>query len=198
MQTEQRSGRGIKIIISVLLAVILAGLLGWTMGSNQKKASNGQENNYEPTTTNNNTDGRDVKALVSYKLPEGWKEAGCLSAAGAVFIVPRGAGEVDCSASPSSPVKISIDSANNTDCNQLQGVQNVSKHICISEFINGRKSLKAETRYNAQSSYKRDTTIHAYYINTGKGVVKVEYVYTEDNAYQMGWEELAKSVAVKS
>lgn len=197
MNDGQQSRGGIKIIMSVVLVVILAGLVGWALGSNQDKASNGQESNSEPTTTSN-TDGRDVKSLVSYELPDGWKEASCPSAAGAVFVVPRGAGEVDCGASPSSPVKISVDSANNTDCNQLQGVQNVSKHICISEFINGKKSLKAETRYNSQSSYKRDTTIHAYYINTGKSVVKVEYVYTEDNAYQMGWEELAKSVAVKS
>lgn len=197
MNDGQQSRNGKKIFMSVVLAVILAGLLGWTMGSNQNKANNNQPNTSEPTATQN-TDGPDVKSIVSYELPDGWKEASCPSAPGAVLVVPRGAGEVDCNASPSSPVKISVDSANNTDCNQLQGVQNVSKHICISEFINGKKSLKAETRYNAQSSYKRDTTIHAYYINTGKGVVKVEYVYNEDNAHQMGWEELAKSVAVKN
>lgn len=197
MYSEQESRRKIKIITGVVLVVILAGLLGWAMGSNKNKNSSDQVSTSEPTAINN-TDGPDVKSLVSYELPDGWEEASCPSADGAVFVLPRGADEVDCNTSPSSPVKISVDSANNTDCNQLQSVQNVSKHICKSEFINGMKSLKAETRYNQQSSYKRDTTIHAYYINTGKGVVKVEYIYTNDNAFQTGWEELAKSVAVKS
>lgn len=197
MNNEQQGRGGVKIITGVVLAVILAGLLGWAIGTNQNKQGNDKPNTSEPTATQN-TAGPDVKSLVSYELPDGWKEASCPSAAGSVLVVPLGAGEVDCNATPSSPLKISVDSANNTDCNQLQSVQNVSKHICISEYINGKKSLKAETRYNSQSSYKRDTTIHAYYINTGKGVVKVEYVYTTDNAYQAGWEELAKSMMVKN
>lgn len=186
-----------RTTILVLLVVVIAGLVGWSIGRSNVSGPNSQTNTAEPVATDNSS-GPDVKSLVNYKLPDGWKEASCPDAAGSVFVAPRGADDIDCSNNPSSPVKISVDSANNTDCNQLQSVQNVSKHICISEFINGKKSLKSETRYNAQSSYKRNTTIHAYYINTGKGVVKIEYVYTDDNAYQPGWEELAKSVTVKN
>ena len=40
--------------------------------------------------------------------------------------------------------------------------------------------------------------INAYYIDTGKGVVKVEYIHdANNNEYQAGLEQLAKSVQVK-
>lgn len=186
-----------KGALLLLFVIVGAGFVGWTIGRSDNSKPTGSSNTSQPTAADN-TDGPDVKALVSYTLPDGWREASCPDAAGSVFVSPQGAGAIDCNASPSSPVKISVDSANNTDCNQLQSVQNVSKHICISEFINGKKSLKAETKFNEQSTFKRDTTIHAYYINTGKGVLKVEYVYTNDNSYQSGWEALAKSVTVKN
>lgn len=183
--------------------VLAAGLLGWWLGQSDddpkpnNQTSSTQTDNTPKPADNSNADVPGVKSLISYVLPDGWKEASCPNAAGAVYVVPNGGGNVDCSANPSSPVKISVDGGNNKDCNQLQNVQNVSKHICSSEFINGHKSLKAETRYNQASSYKKDTTIHAYYIDTGKGVIKVEYVYNNDNEYQAGFEQLAKSVKAK-
>lgn len=193
-----------KTALIIIALVVVAGLLGWFLGrSNNSQPANNQTNNTQPDNSakpaaNTNPAGADVKSLVSYTLPDGWKESSCPSAAGAVFIVPNGAGSVNCDANPSSPVKISVDPANSKDCNQLQGVQNVSKHICISEFINGKKSLKAETVYGKDSTYKKDATINAYYIDTGKGVVKVEYIHDPSSSeYQTSFEQLAKSVQVK-
>lgn len=186
-----------KATLLIGILVLAAGLLGWWFGRSDKPAvttdSNNSQQNSPPTT-----DSSEVNNLVDYTLPDGWKESSCPDVAGSVFIIPAGADNLDCAANPSSPIKISMDTANNDNCNDLQNVQNVSKHICVSEFINGKKSLKAETQFNEQSSYKKATTVHAYYINTGKGIVKVEYIYNNSNDYQAGFDELAKSVAVKN
>lgn len=185
-----------KLVPLVAVLILGAVFLGWRLGQSSAPPVAQPNNTTQPTTVNNaNTAG--VKSLVSYVLPDGWKEASCPAAAGSVYIVPAGASNVDCNANPSSPVKISVDPGNNTDCNQLQNVQNVKKHICISLYINGHKSLKASTEYLASSSYKQATTINAYYVNTGKGVIKIEHVYNSDNQYQAGFDQLANSVNVK-
>lgn len=181
----------------VLILIIAAGLLGWRLGHSSKSMST-QPNNMNQPTTINNANTAAVKSLVSYTLPDGWGEASCPSVSGAVYVLPNGSSGLDCNANPSSPVKISVDSGNNTDCNQLQSVQDVKKHICISLYINGHKSLKASTEYLPSSSYKQATTINAYYIDTGKGVIKVEYVYNSDNQSQAGFDQLANSIKVKT
>ena len=190
-----------KIPLLVVTLVLLAGLTGWLLGRSNNDPVTQQTPGVPSvmsTTPSSNTNGPDVKSLVTYVLPDGWKEASCPNAAGSSFVVPSSASGVDCDANPSSLVKISVDASNSIDCNQLQNVQNVSKHICISEYINNQKSLKAETIYNKDSSYKKATAINAYYINTGKGVVKVEYVHDpSSNEYQAGFEQLAKSVQAK-
>lgn len=196
-ENDHKHTRVNKLVLLVALLILGAGWLGWQLGHSNTSSTSRPNNTNQPTTVNNaNTAG--VKSLVSYVLPDGWKEASCPTVSGAVYIVPAGASNIDCSANPSSPVKISVDPANNTDCNQLQSVQNVSKHICISLYINGHKSLRAETIYNQDSSYNKPTTINAYYINTGKGVVKAEYIHDpNENGYQAGFEQLAKTVQVK-
>ena len=93
--------------------------------------------------------------------------------------------------------KLGWPTANNTDCNQLQSVQNVKKHICISEYINGMKSLRAETIYNQDSVYGKETTIIAYYINSGKEVIKAELIYNSDDNFRNSFEQLAKSIDLK-
>lgn len=195
-----------KITVLIVVLIIAAGITGWVLGRSDDSSSNNQPANTTQSTPNpsvqppvsSNASGPDIKSLVSFTLPDGWKEASCPSAAGTVFVIPDGGGNVNCDANPSAPVKISVDPSNSKDCNQLQSVQNVSKHICVSEFINGKKSLKAETVYNKDSSYKKETAINAYYIDTGKGVVKVEYIHDpSSNESQTGFEQLAKSVQVK-
>jgi hypothetical protein len=190
-----------KLVVIVVVLLIAAGLTGWWFGrshntSNNKQTDQAQSDNKKSDNVSSNND---VKALVSYVLPDGWKASTCAASAGSVFVVPKGTGNVNCNSTPSSPIKISVDPANNKDCNQLQNVQNVSKHICSSEFINGHKSLRAETVYNKDSSYKKDTTINAYYIDTGKGVIKLEYIHEPTNSENLiGFEQLAKSVQTKN
>lgn len=186
-------------IIGVVILLILAVVAGWYLGR-----SGDTDTKDQPTTTTTqpteqvSSEGRYVNSLISYSLPDGWKEATCPSAAGAVYIVPAGSGSVDCNANPSSAVKISVDSSNSKDCNQLQNVQNVSKHVCVSEFINGKKSLKAETIFNKDSGYGEERTVNAYYIDLGSAVVKLEYVHKPDsNEALVGFEQLAKSVKTK-
>jgi hypothetical protein len=65
-------------------------------------------------------------------------------------------------------------------------------------YVDGHKSLKASTEYPKSSSYSTDTTISDYYINTGKGVVKIEYTYTSSNDYQTGFDQMALGVKVKA
>lgn len=187
-------------IIGVLVLLILVALAGWYLGR-----SGGSDNRDQPSTTASQpaeqtpTDSRDVSSLVSYTLPDGWKEAACPSAAGVSYIVPAGFTAVDCDANPSSAVKISIDPGNSKDCNQLQNVQNVSKHVCVSEFINGKKSLKAETVFNKDSSYGEEKTVNAYYVDQGSAVIKLEYVHNpSSNEAQAGFEQLASSVKAKA
>lgn len=188
-----------KIIIVIVALVLTAGLVGWYIGRSGEPEKNNQatSSQQDTSTTTSNSDS-DVKSFINYSLPDGWKEISCASAPGAIYTAPSKGATVDCDNNPSAPVKISVDSANNKDCNQLQNVQNVSKHVCISEYINGRKSLRAETVYNNDSSYKKATTVDAYYIDTGTNVIKIEYVHDpNDSQYKANFEQLAKSVQVK-
>lgn len=185
----------VRIKKSTLIAGLLVLLgLGVGIAIGMRKAAPTTVSNTPVATPVTSTSATSLTSLISYKLPSGWKELACPASTDTVYIIPKDAPSVDCNANPTSAVQISVDAGNHTDCNQLQSVDNVSKHICKSEFINGMKSLKAETRYNQQSSYKKDTTVHAYYINLGEEVVLVSYTYTTENDYQTGWEDLAKTV----
>ncbi len=198
--TKHGNNNVTKICLIVFVLALLAGLIGWKIGSSDKQPANNQQSNNTPvpsTPNSNNTSQASVLSLVSYTLPDGWTESTCPSSSGASYIIPAGA-SLDCSANPSSPIKVSIDPGNSKDCNQLQNVQNVKKHICSSLFINDRKTLKALTEYNQESSFKKDTSLSVYYIDTGKGVVKVEYIYTSSNEYEAGFDQLAKSIQVKN
>lgn len=70
----------------------------------------------------------------------------------------------------------------------------VKKHVCISLFINDMRSLKATTEYLSSSPYGRETTINAYYLDTGSSVIKAEYIYTTDSKYQVGFDQLVNSI----
>jgi hypothetical protein len=183
------------VVIIVILIIALVSVL-----SNSNDSSTNENSTAQPSPQENDTtsvDSANVKDLVSYTLPDGWQESTCPSSPGSVFFEPNNSTKVDCDANPSAPVKMSVDPANTKDCAQLQNVQNVSKHICISEFINDNKTIKAETRYNNESAYERDVTVKAYYISTDDKVVKIEYIYENNDEFQLGFEQLAKSVRSK-
>lgn len=190
-----------KIGLIIVALILLAGLAGWLIGRSGDDSNANQSNTSAPANSaapvaSTNTTSGDVKSLVSYSLPGGWKEDSC-PGKNDVFITPPNT-SMNCNTEVQAPIAISSDSSNATDCNQLQNVQNVSKHICISEYINGHKSLKAETVYGKDSPYKKDTAINAYYIDTGKGVVKLLYIHDpSDTQYLSGFEQLAKSIQVK-
>lgn len=182
------------VFAPILALIVIGGFVGWRLGHN----NNTSNNNSQGASTTNAADTA-VKSLVSYTLPDAWTENTCSSSATIIYIIPNGT-SLNCSANPSAPVKIYVDSQNTTDCQQLMPTttKGIKKHVCISLYISGHKSLKASTEYSSSSSYKTDTTISDYYINTGKGVIAVEYTYTSANDYQTGFDQLAMSVKVNS
>jgi hypothetical protein len=188
----------IQIVVLILGLVIIAGLIGWKLGqSNDKQtATTPTASNSTATSSTTPASNSDVKSLVSYSLPDGWKEGTCPDSQGKLYIVPNGA-SLACGNNPSAPVKMYVDANNTTDCQQLQNTPNVRKHICKSVFINGHKSLQSSTEYPKSATYPEDTTISDYFIDTGKGVVAVEYTYTSSNNYQIGFDQLANSVKPK-
>lgn len=187
-----------KIVVLAITLLVAAGLVGWVLG-HSNKSKDGQPGSVSQSTTGGGTNGIAVKSLVSYTLPDAWSEKTCSAVVGTVYIVPNGA-TLDCTSNPSSPVKMFVDSGNTTDCQQLKpaNTRGIKKHVCISLYINGHKSLKASTTYSTGSSYKTDTTISDYYVNTGKGVAAVEYMYTSANDFQAGFDQLATSITVKT
>jgi hypothetical protein len=179
-----------------VILLVLAGLIGWLLGKSNKSANSATGQ----TQSSNNIGGTGVKKLISYTLPEAWTENTCPSAGASVYIIPNGT-TLDCSANPSASIKAYVDSQNTTDCQQLKPAsqQGIRKHVCISLYIDGHKSLKASTEYaGGSSSYKTDTTVSDYYINTGKGVAAIEYRYTSANDFQAGFDQLAASAKVNT
>lgn len=183
-----------KKVLGLVLLVLMAGILGWWLGRSDTPTTT-PANNTQSTIENSDSKAA-VNELVTYVLPDGWKEVSC-AGNGAVFVAPNGT-NANCDASPVTPVKLSVDAGNNKDCNQLQNISDVKKHVCISLYINGHESLKASTEYLASSSYKQATSINAYYIDTGKGVVKVEYIFNTNDQFQAGFDQLASSVNTKN
>lgn len=187
-----------RIILLAITLIVAAGFLGWFFGYSNKSTNNNQANTTAQNQSSSNTSGISVKTLVSYTLPDAWSENTCSSSGNIIYIIPNGT-SLDCDANPSAPIKVYVDPQNTTDCQQLMPAttQGIRKHVCISLYISGHKSLKASTEYSSGSSYKTDTTISDYYINTGKGVVAIEYTYTSANDFQAGFDQLATSTKVK-
>jgi hypothetical protein len=184
--------RKILAAFALIIVITFAGVVGWRLGhKNQTPASTQSSPNApsSPATT------KDVKSLVSYSLPDAWKEGTCPNHANKVYLVPDGA-TLNCDANPSAPVSLSVDPQNSTDCQQLANVQNVRKHTCISLYIDNHKSLNTTTAFTKSSGRTTDETISSYYIDTGKGVVKVDYTYTSNNDYQNIFDQFAKGLKV--
>ncbi len=177
------------VIILIVLLILAAGIIGWLWGNKDDSVNTQPESINSPESTS-----ADIKALIKYDLPDGWREARCEAKPTAVYVIPAGADGLDCDVNPSAPIKISADSGNTRDCNELQNNNNVKKHVCISLYINNHRSLKASTEYLATSSYGNATTINAYYIDIGSNVIRVEYVFHSDNQYEADFDQLANSI----
>lgn len=186
-----------KVIALLIVLIGIAGFMGWKLGSSRDSTNNGDTNNTSQSSPTSAA-GTDMKALVSYTLPNAWSENTCPSSSNVIYIIPNGS-SLNCNSNPSAPIKAYVDPRNTTDCQQLKPTseKNIKKHVCISLYIGGHKGLKSSTEYSSASSYKTDTTISDYYINTGKGVVAIEYTYTSANNFQVGFDQLAISTKVK-
>lgn len=189
----------IRVHRGVLLAVVLilaAGILGWWLGrSNNKQEASTSSSATISEANRSETSAGEVDELISYRLPDGWKKSSC-EGSESTYIAPAN-DAVDCNSDPAAPLRLSVDSGNTKDCNQLQNVSDVKKHVCISLYINGLRSLKASTEYLASSAYKQETTIDAYYIDTGKGVIKAQYRHGLSSELRAGFDELVNSINSK-
>lgn len=184
-----------KAYLAVGLFILAAFLIGIKLGTDGSPSSQAPSPAASQPSTTEPSKESNVKSIVTYVVPDGWKEADCNSNSGSIHLSPD---NIDCNSSPPAPVAIAVDPGNTKDCNQLQNAQEVKKHTCISMFINGRKSLKSSTEYLESSSYKKATTVNAYYIDTGSGVVKVSYTFNSDNQLQAAFDQFANSVNPKS
>jgi len=196
MNPENSTNRKYKIV-GVILILILASLgAGWLIGQSGNNNDQNATKPSQPENADKSASDSDVKEAVSYMLPDGWTEGSCTNSAGVVYIIPNDS-KLDCGANPSAPIKVYMDPQNTTDCSQLNNAGNVTKHVCISLYIDGHKSLKASTEYPKSSEQSSGKTVSDYYIDTGKGVVKVEYAFTSDNSYQADYDQLATGTKVK-
>jgi hypothetical protein len=189
--TNRNHSKVLVITLLVIILVLVASLVGLEIGKSSKSTTTSSAK-----VPNANKTVGDVSSLVSYTLPQGWTQATCPSASNRQYIVPTNT-SVDCSQNPALAITVFVDTANITDCSQLQQVQNVKNHVCKSLYIDGRKTLQSLTEYNQASTYKPNTSVATYFMNTGKGVVATEYTYTSGNQYQGGFDQLAKSLTVK-
>jgi len=183
-----------KLIIALVVVVAVIGvIIGW--GSiNDANAPGG-------ATTTQGQDAAsttDVKSLISYALPASWQEQSCADADQYIYVVPSGAA-FDCKADPRAPVSLMVDPRNTSDCQQVTAPNGVLRHTCKSLFIDGRKTILSETEYPKSEMYPKPQTVSDYFVDTGKGIVQIEYVYGAkgSNTYQAGFDTLVQSVKIR-
>jgi hypothetical protein len=185
-----------KIIISMLVVgVAVAGIILWWGNLNNAQAPG----NGSSTSGNGKAAvSKDVASLVSYNLPDGWEQANCQDNPQKLYVTPAGTA-LDCAATPRAPISIMVDPRNTTDCQQLTAPNGVLSHTCKSLFIDGRKTIQSITEYPKSDLYAKAQTDSLYYLDTGKGVVELKYVFGAkgSNTYQVGFDQLAQSVKVQ-
>ncbi len=186
----------LSIVLGLLVIAFGAGyILSQNKDTGTDKITTTTESNTNQSTEDLPTNAA-LTELVSYQLPDRWEENSC-EGSEASFITPNGT-SVNCDAKPAAPIKMSVDSGNNTDCNQIQNQSQVKKHICSSVFINGKKTLKASTEFLESGEYGKAMVVDAYYFDSGSGVVKAEYVHSpDDTEHQADFEELVNSLTAK-
>lgn len=198
--TSRRTPFVIGFIILLLLLIFAVAIFS-SRDSRPEPNTAVSSNQTEPTGSEaaaTEADAAPVKDLVTYRLPDGWSEQTC-PLREAVYFVPDGEEQIDCEVTSNAVVTMSLDAANTDDCNDLQNPQFVSRHVCSSLYINDMFSLVASTTYNQESSFGRSTTFDQYYINTGSGIIKLEYMHdgAGSGSHMYDFEQLARSVDKK-
>jgi len=187
----------ILVLVSVLVLILIAFLSGWVFSRNNDNAE--QPTQQQPITNQQetNTINTSVDQLVSYTLPSSWNTRICEGSEDKVYLVQNDT-VPDCNVNPAYSLSLSVDSQSRTDCNQLQNVQNVSKHICKTIFIDGLKTLEAETVYNQDSDVLPGKTVRSYYMDTGKGVIIARYIYSGGNGTDgTAFNDIVQSLKLK-
>jgi hypothetical protein len=178
-----------KILTAILLLLVLIGvgliiisLLNQGIKHEPEKSTQKQPQSSEPETK------ADINALISYELPEGWTVLNCDSGS-IVLIVPAKKVSPACTALADSwPMKFVANNQNITDCSQIKvNNQQVTNHVCSSQYINGSKALVASTTYNNKSAFGKDTKVSEY---------ADDLASAEDN-YQAEFDKIANSIKVK-
>jgi uncharacterized protein YqkB len=184
----------VNIVLAALAAIALIGYVGLRV-----KGSHTTSTAAKTIPTVANSASSSVGSLVTYTLPNGWTQLTCASSgSGDVQYIVSGGTSSECDNSGVPTIKIAVDNQSITDCSQLQNVQNVSKHTCKSLFIDGHKTLQSLTQYNQSASALKDTSVASYFLNTGKGVVSIEYTYKSDATLQPNVDQLVNSIKVKN
>ncbi len=190
----------IVMIVGGLTLIALAVFVGWSFGRNDTAGNNddGQSQSKSAQSEADQTGGTapELQSLVSFTVPDGWRQEGCAGRPASLYFIPPGQ-NLDCAADPSALVSLTVDPQNTTSCQQLDGQQQVSRHVCRSQDINGRRSLEAETDYLQSSRFGRETTIKRYFIDTGDKVVEARYQFSGADSAGDGFERLAKSITAK-
>jgi len=190
---KRNNFKWLPVLLGALAGVVVV-ILFLIHGSNNSKTTNPTM----PTSPVKST----VESLVSYQLPDGWTKVECGGENDVVLIVPAQRVKPDCATlSDSWPMTLMKDPMKTTDCNQIKvNNQQITNHVCSSQNVNGQKMLVSSTTYNDKSLYGKDTKVSDYYLDTKKGVIKLEYAddqtSTEDD-YQAQFDQIANSMQVK-
>lgn len=192
-----RRPRNYLVLVLIMLALLLtlAGVIGWLIGRDDSTSDKSDQQAASSSEESQVSAGR-VTDLVEFDVPGGWKQAECEGAEDVIYFVPSSQ-VPDCNSGPAWSITLAIDPQSRTDCNQLQNVQDVSKHICKSIFIDGRKTLEAQTVYNQDSVVLPDRTVDAYFLDTGKGVVVARYIHDGTAAYGTVFNNLVMGLRVR-
>jgi cytoskeletal protein RodZ len=186
----------LAVVSMAFIILLLVGIIGWLVGRRDTATSNQPSSSQNATPQATTTSAGRVTDLVAFDVPGGWEQQSCDNQTDVIYFVPSSESP-DCSAEPQTSITLAIDPGNATDCNQLQNVQNVQKHVCRSIFIDNRKTLEAQTIYNQQSSVLPGRTVDAYFIDTGKGVVRARYIHSGNAAYGTIFNDLVKGLRVR-
>lgn len=185
------------LIVIFVFILLIVGAVGWKLGSrNNDGGGTNTSSAVNPSASSKTATTASVKSLINYTLPDAWKEGTCPNVSDRIYIVPDSK-TLDCNTNPSAPIKVYTDPQNTTECEQLANPQNVRKHVCISLYIDGHKSLKATTEYLSSSKVEPGMTVSSYYISTSKDVARIDYTHSSSDAYQAAFDQFATSVQVK-
>lgn len=194
----ERSSSFSKVVVGVIIGLIIvlfgAGLIGWRIGRNSSKSDAPPVT--ETQTVESDTTATEVDELVTYSVPSGFVKAKCGVERDVIHFI-RESQLPNCESVPTESITLEIDSSDHRDCNELEGVDNVTKHVCRSIFIDNRRTLEASTSYTEVSTVLPERTVDVYYMDTGKGVVLAKYIHEEAAPNSTAFNELAYSLRVK-